>query len=151
MNLPISKAMAIHIGCEVLLVGTISILLSRRISSTQSDLAECALRIVTQGKQIAELEERLAEMEEMVKRLAARPMAAAPQPQPFPFPLTPFQSFPVPVPSGPAPSSAKAAVEPDKPAPSSPAAPSAAPAAVEQSDDLDKEIAGELAELTTSS
>ncbi len=157
MNLPISKAMAIHIGCEVLLVGTISVLLSRRISSTQSDLNECALRIVAQGKQITELEERIADLEDMVKRLATRSLAAsaAPSAQPFPFPIPPFQSFPVPVPA--APSRPASDATPDKPIlvpadkPSPVPSPGDKPAAPQQSDDLDREIASELQELDSTS
>ncbi len=97
------KLQYIHIACEVLVIGIVFVVLNRKVSSLQSDLVECAVRIASQSKKIAELETKMEDMAVLVDTLSRRAAAPMMMPtRPVMASGSSFQPFPVfPVARGP--------------------------------------------------
>ncbi len=158
------KLQYIHVACEVLIIGIVYFILNKRITALQSDLVECAVRIASQNKKMAEMESKIEQLSAAVDAVSRRPppmpMMMPPMPPMMPTRPVPqqqgssFQPFPVVsnTPGSfyteqPAARPIPAAV-PDTGAPSSAAGPDRD---ISSPDVLDRELAAELNELGATS
>jgi DNA polymerase III gamma/tau subunit len=75
--------MYIHIICETVIVGTLYLLMTKRVSKIQSELNECVVRLGKQTARIAELEETVQSMADSISMLHSMSLRSfAPPPMP---------------------------------------------------------------------